>query len=257
VPGGGDYDVHVRLRNRGLGDADVRVRVFASPAATLIPPERWQRLEADQDQWEVLQGDVPFELDPIRFAPPAVDLDGWGPPPYGFLVVAWPAVSTAAADDFPVIDRCDGLPPGGEYFDWREYRAFLRSRGVAWRNVHVVEAGGAAKLPFFLAGTPDSQRRFTFEVVQRLPAGSEVFLTVPEALEAKLRRTKPLLGSPPGKLRVPRQPRTVVPDVALPAGCRARASFAVKGTAPGQGHSLALRQLWKGEEVGRITWYFR
>jgi len=38
---------------------------------------------------------------------------------------------------------------------------------------------------------------------------------------------------------------------------RGRAANANAGdSALTAGHSLALRQLWRGEEVGRITWFF-
>ena len=74
VPGGGPYDVHVRLRNRGMGQGEVEVRVFASPAATLIPPEQWQLLTAQPlPSAEVPQGDEPLSLaTPVHFAPPAL-----------------------------------------------------------------------------------------------------------------------------------------------------------------------------------------
>jgi serine protease len=262
-PGGGDYEVWTRLRNRGTGEGRVEVRVFHSPAATLIPPELWHPVAQGSSLW-VGQGDVPFEPDALPFEPPAADLGGWSPPPYSFLVVARPlppAPDQGQPAPFPApVDRTGGLPPGGEWFDWAEYRAFLRRSGVAWRNVHTVGPAAMRAMPFFLAGTPDRERRFTFEVIQRLPAGASVSLDVPGALAARLVQAQPLLTRKGAALELPGRPLLAVPGVALPAGLRARATFAVRlghPSPPGEGYSLALRQLWRGEEVGRITWYLR
>lgn len=43
----------------------------------------------------------------------------------------------------------------------------------------------------------------------------------------------------------------------LPEGLWALARFevATSGQDLAEGHSLAIRQLWRGEEVGRISWY--
>jgi hypothetical protein len=275
VPGGGPYDVHVRLRNRGMGQGEVEVRVFASPAATLIPPEQWQLLTAQPlPSAEVPQGDEPLSLaTPVHFAPPALPPspplpDAWSvAPPYSFLAVARPVEPAAAGYPSTPVERGDGLPPSGAYFDWLEYRRFLRSPGVAWRNVHHVGPNAIGNIPFVLAGAPGRDRRFTLEVVQRLPAGVKVHLDVAPALAAKLVQAQPLLKPfPPNpqRLELPSRPRTALDHVALPAGCRAAAAFSIEVDAntlnavpPGADHSLALRQLWRGEEVGRITWYFR
>jgi hypothetical protein len=260
---GGDYEVWTRLRNRGTGEGEVTVRVFHSPAATLIPPELWHPVAQGSSLW-VEQGDVPFEPDALPFKPPAVNLGGWGPPPYSFLAVARPVAPAPAQGQpaaFPApVDRSGGLPPGGEWFDWAEYRAFLRRSGVAWRNVYTVGPAAMQAMPFFLAGTPDRERRFTFEVIRRLPAGASVSLSVPAALAARLVQAQPLLTGSGTALELPARPLLAVPGVALPAGLRARATFAVRlddPSPPSEGYSLALRQLWRGEEVGRITWYLR
>ena len=198
VPGGGPYDVHVRLRNRGVGQAEVEVRVFASPAATLIAPEQWQLLTPQPlPKVTVPQGGGPVEAASVHFAPPPLSgslPDGWSvAPPYSFLAVARPAEPAAAGYPSTPVERGDGLPPSGAYFDWLEYRRFLRSPGVAWRNVHHVGPQAIAHIPFLLAGAPGRDRRFTLEVVQRLPAGVKVHLDVAPALAAKLAQAQPLL----------------------------------------------------------------
>jgi serine protease len=151
------------------------------------------------------------------------------------------------------------MPPGPPYFDWAEYRTFLRGPGVAWRNTHrVVSTPDPATLTFWIAGTPDRARYFDFEVIQHLPAGAMVALQVPPALAAKLHQRQPWLGDGAGLW--PKRPRIAIRGVELAAGTYAKAEFTVT-VQPGSprletGHSLAIRQLWRGEEVGRITWFF-
>jgi hypothetical protein len=156
------------------------------------------------------------------------------------------------------LERPTILPPGPPYFDWAEARSFLRGPGVAWRNAYPIKTGSAVtNLAFLIAGTPDQARHFDLEVIQRLPAGAAVTLTVPDALAAKLRQRQPaLMGAKP--LSVPSQPRTAIRGVQLAAGASSPAAFTITaGNSPlATGHSLAIRQLWKGEEVGRITWWF-
>jgi serine protease len=267
--------LYVRLRNRGGGEGTARVRLFASPAATLITPERWMPIGSikipvvngkgisqgdtltvssalpvnlpDSQQWPQDSSEWPAGVLP---APTVV-------PAYSFLAVQLPWDKSPLYA--PGFEETTGLPPGPPYFDWAEFRAFLRGPGVAWRNVHPVRATAGMTLPFLLAGTPDQTRHFDFEVIQRLPAGAKVTLEVPAALAAKLRQRQSWLANGSGTLSLPSRPRTPLSQVELAAGACARAAFHVQITGPNpllKGHSLAIRQLWKGEEVGRISWWF-
>jgi hypothetical protein len=249
--------IYVRLRNRGLRSGDVHVHLFASPAATLITPERWI-------PWGSLDTNGVPQGDTLTVVPgPSTllfDLTGFSSAsnaPWSFLAVLFRAGEHDHTLSF--FDWMAGLPSRPPYFDWAQYRAFLRRQGVAWRNTHRVSVNAASvTLPFFIAGTPDRSRLFDFEVIQRLPEGAKVTLQVPPALAAKLRQRQPWIGGTPGVLSLPRRPRTAIRGVALAAQAYAGASFTVKATAGPltASHSLAIRQLWKGEEVGRITWYF-
>ncbi|MEO6192478.1 MAG: S8 family serine peptidase [Thermoanaerobaculia bacterium] len=261
--------LYVRLRNRGGGQGTARVRLFASPAATLITPERWMPIGSIKipvvNGMGIPQGDtltvspaIPVDLpssgqwpqDPSEWQASVV-------PAYSFLAVQLPWDEPPLYA--PGFESTTGLPPGPPYFDWAEFRSFLRGPGVAWRNVHPVRAAASMTLPFLLAGTPDQARHFDFEVIQRLPAGVEVTLAVPPALAAKLRQRQPWLANGSGALNLPSRPRTALSQVVLAAGACVRAAFHVRITGPNpllRGHSLAIRQLWRGEEVGRITWWF-
>jgi hypothetical protein len=251
------------------------VGVFASPAATLITPERWlpvtgpnqQALDFTADP--VPQGDTLTVVEATPAAAWSAVVDPLPPGPAqddpwaGGVLLPWSFLAVQRPLDLaePWPDPRAGLPPGPPYFDWDEYRAFLRGPGVAWRNSHAVVAVGQTApltLAFLLAGTPDRGRRFDFEVVQRLPAKTAVTLNVPAALAAKVRQRRPWLGNDAGKLRLPQRPRVGLGRIFLAAGVAARAAFSVTPAANEllRGHSLAIRQLWRGEEVGRITWWF-
>ncbi len=284
--------IYLRLRNRGgAGENGVRVELFASPAATLITPEWWTRLPLDPSSPEkatlvdVPHGDRSVLSDPpVPWTPPDYQPGGGAPTGdcgYSFLAVQRPAA--AAGSSWPV-DRSDGLPPGPPYFDWAEYRKFLRGPGVAWRNVHRVRIGGQvpaqlpselpaqarghARLGFFFAGTPDRARAFDFEILQRLPGGMQAILTVPGPFGAKLRQRQSAVSAGESikawdDFRVQPSPRTPLGRVELPAGARVWAVLTLQTPdqspptrALEQGDSIAIRQLWKGEEVGRITWWF-
>lgn len=255
----GSNKLHLRMRNRGGGEGAAKVRIFASPAATFITPERWLPIGSiavkNIPQGDTLVVSPPLVVNlPMAWSQDAASWDQGIVPAYSFLAVQLPA------DDAPPhpagLERAV-LPPGPPYFDLTEFLSFLHGPGVAWRNVHPVQPGtDDMTMAFLLAGTPDRARRFDFEVIQRLPAGASVTLKVPDALAAKLRQRQPWLAN--GGLVLPHRPRTALGQVELAPGVCAHAAFRVKiGSAPLLGgHSLAIRQLWRGEEVGRITWWF-
>jgi subtilisin family serine protease len=260
--------LYVRLRNRGLAPGRAEVQLYASPAATLISPERWAPVgPATVDPvspGDTLQVSGAVAWKPGTFASPTLPLPPPDPPE-----AAWPPNAVRAYSFLAVFDR-DGepldphraLPPGEPYFDWRRYREFLRGPGVAWRNVHPTAPGTAASLAFFLAGTTDRAREFDLEVIQRLPEGATVSLHLPQGLAAKLLQRQPGLRPPqsadPGEVSLPQRRSTRFSRVRLPERLCAPARFevtAASGHDLAEGHSLAIRQLWRGEEVGRITWY--
>ncbi|MDP9121711.1 MAG: S8 family serine peptidase, partial [Acidobacteriota bacterium] len=245
--------LYVRLRNRGMGAGDVQVQLFASPAATLVTPERWIPVGSITGN-QIPQGDTLSVAGPLPWSPGSPDLF------WSFLaVLSTPGEGPPGPPSPPYFDWAVGLPPGPPYFDWAEFRAFLRRPGVAWRNTHRIAASASLTLPFVIAGTPDQGRAFDFEVLQRLPEKAAVTLQVPPALAAKLRQRRSWSGGTSGNLILPQKPLTAFNQVGLATGARVAAAFLVAAD-PGHpltpGHSLALRQLWHGEEVGRITWFF-
>lgn len=276
----GSGEVFVRLRNRGQAAGSAEVLLYASPAATLVTPERWAHFGSVTVD-PVAPGDTLAVSAATSWPDPDAPPPPWPAPwppsgdrAYSFLAVfdrdrvSGEQAQAQSQQDRkappPPPDPIRVLPPGPPYFDWRRYREFLRGPGVSWRNVHPVAPVGAGEtmdVAFFLTGTPDRAREFDLEVIQRLPAGAEVKLFVPAALAARLHQRQPALtlgnGGGTGELTLPRRRSTRFSRVRLPKALCAPARFEVTTAGDGlaEGHSLAIRQLWRGEEVGRITWY--
>ena len=261
APGSGRR-LYVRVLNRGGEPAKAQVHLFASPAATLITSERWKPLRKTISG-PVPRGDTLVVLPGIRWNAKSANLPPLPPPPPELVDTGWgpdPLYSVLAV--LPPEDDPAGrvpLPPGPPYFHWGLFRAFLRRRGVAWRNAHRVRvtSGQPATLACFLAGTPDRGRWFDFEVVQRLPAGAAVTVAAPAAMAAKLHQRQPWLERRGSQIELPRRRSTRFSRVSLPASAYDPLWVRVEpGSGLTWGHSLAVRQLWQGEEVGRITWHF-
>ncbi|MEM7481471.1 MAG: S8 family serine peptidase [Acidobacteriota bacterium] len=253
--------LYLRARNRGSAEGFARALLFTSSAATFITPDRWNQT-AEIGLKEVPVGDTLRVSEGVL----RTDLRGipWNnqgnlklDPPPSFLAV-YQTARKAFGPNLPQPDQ--PLPPGPPYFRLREFLDFLRGPGVAWRNVYPVEVEpngqeSAVTLSFLFAGTPDRSRSFDFEIEQRLPAGTGLALGLESAaLQSKLvRDRKDLPNSGPIDLA---QRRTELPRVRIAPDENGAASFQIDGPLR-TGHSLSIRQIWRGIEVGRISWWFR
>ncbi len=250
VEAGQDNFIYVRMRNRGVGNAiDATATVYWSEVATLVTPDMWNEI-GTTNPINVPSGDT------LVVAPPLTwdqnDIPGGGH--YCFV-----GIVDHAFDERPPV------PPGPPYFDWDAFRDFVRNHNnVTWRNFNVVD-DVADPMPFLIAGTPrgDIARVFDFQIIRRLPEGVEVFLEVPVAVLGQIRERgffKHKVDRKKGVARIllPAQRSLGLCGVRLPAGARLRSRFVVKPPRKTRlaGHSLAIRQLYEGEEVGRITWSF-
>ncbi|MEI2454896.1 S8 family peptidase [Lysobacter firmicutimachus] len=251
---GHDNYLYVRMRNRGGADADdVRASVYWSPVATLLTPDLWNFIGTSAPV-DVPLGDVLTVAAPIVW--PEADIPG--PGHYCFVAsVSHPR------------DAAPPPPPGPPNFDWDAFRAYIRAHNnVTWRNFNVVDPPADPQvglaLPFLITGTPDRARAFDFEIVRRLPKGAELRLELPRDLAYRI------AGAAPWKLETPRKGRQAVlslpalprlPLCGLPLPRAARLPARLLLRAPKsvrlEGASVTIRQLYQGEEVGRITWQCR
>ena len=268
---GQDNFVYVQLMNRGRCDAeDVVATVYWSDAATLVTPDRWREIGSCQSIAKVPQGDTPAFSSGIKWHADDVPepgtyclialVEGIGQPtrlPPGLLAAAGARARCRPAE-----------PPE---FDWPGFLRFLRDHNhLAIRNVHEIDdlppVGNEKELPFLITGTPEGDRGrfFDLEVIQELPKDSELSFDVPLALAPALRGWRP---DPNGqnlkqgyrRFQLPPLPRVPFCRVPLAAGAAHDCSFNVRvvGGMRQGGHSVAIRQLYRGLEVGRVSWEFK
>lgn len=245
---GQDNYIYARLQNRGAVVADATVTVYWSEVASLVTPDMWNYI-----------GEVVV---------PAVA-------PGDFKVsdpITWPSAQIPATGHYclvGVVDTpLDPAPPIPTFTTFDEFRDFIRnSNNVTWRNFNVVDvdpdAAEPIELPFLIRGVAREVLPMNIEIVRALPQKAEVELEVPPRLIAGLPIARKLfkrldreaarlpvqfVAGKPGLKRlhqVKLQRRGRYPSkliVKLP-----------KGTPPGN-YYVAAKQVYKGQEVGRITW---
>ncbi len=260
-----DYEIRVRMRNRGSDPVKKgRARIYWSEVATLITPSMWNPLDKANSTLEAVAADVPIGdrpiwSQPVEWRSPATDAAGESSTHFCLLAVLEEPLKPKS--EFPD----PALPPGSApYFDWKDYRAFLQKHTVACRNLHLVDSkrdrnkDGVYELAFAITGTPDRARTFDFEIVRQLPRGTRVELDAPLALASRLARRRLWKSDPASqkeaRLRLPSLPRLEIRRLRLLAGARFECRFRVSGEGIEAGDGLFIRQLYRGEEVGRVTW---
>lgn len=250
VGAGSDHSVYVRLRNRGAAvAADTAVDVYWSPPSTLVTPNLWQSI-GTIDLPAVPVGDVLTVGGPLTWPAAALPTPGH----YCFVAVAG--------------DPTDPRPHPAAFPTWDDYLAFVRNQNnVAWRNFNVVPAppdAGVHEFAFVVPGAFDLARVFAVEALGRLPRGSKARLVLPHRLAKELRLRAAVVSDQVDRdrLAVPLNAfgRTRLGRGPLSAGSLAECTLAVQVPEwvydrPGR-YEFALRQLYQGQEVGRLTWRF-
>jgi serine protease len=249
---GQDNFIYVRVRNRGGTDAaNVTATVYWSPPATLVTPDLWTLVDSTTIP-NVPTGDLLTVSDAILWPSPAIPATGH----YCFVALIGHAQDLA--------------PMPADFLNWDNFRLFIRANNnVTWRNFNVVnnvpppaaDPPNFVPLPFMAAGAPDKARRMCFEVVGRLPKGALALLEMPREFADRLQaQFVPARGEEKnhGLVHVPLNPcgRTMFADVAFPAKARIPMRLLVRLPKELQKHAfeIAARQLYDGEEVGRVTW---
>jgi hypothetical protein len=163
----------------------------------------------------------------------------------------------------------DPSPPSPGTLDWSSFQDLIRAHNnVTWRNFNVINAlpdppNSTPSFAFDVAGAEDRARLFAFEVERRLPEDAGLELEGPVGLLARLRGENPwelAYGEKrdTGRLILPARPRIRLGEVRIPRGGRLSCALTIrrqKGKVV-YGHGVAIRQLYKGDEVGRINWQF-
>jgi len=248
---GQDNFIYVRMKNRGGADANnVTATVYWSEVSTLVTPDMWN-LIGTTPALNVSQGDALEVADPVTWS--SADIPATGH--YCFVGIV----------DHPG----DPAPPMPPATDWAGFTDFIRNQNnVTWRNFNVVnvdpDSADPIALPFQIAGAPDRARIFGLEIMQHIRKDIKVWLELPmmmakpflhaRNLEYKFDRKKGMV-----KLRLPTAPSMKVPKIKLGKGARIKAQLVIEGNKKQRvqpGNRIAIRQLYDGMEVGRVTWQF-
>jgi serine protease len=113
---------------------------------------------------------------------------------------------------------------------------------------------------FEAPGLPDQDSPMQLEVVAQLPAGAGVWLEAPLAFLGAMHELSPFMKSDErrdlGWLPVNPHGRRRLGAAVFPARSRTRLRLLVhvRRQHRKDNYEVYVRQLWRGEEVGRVTW---
>lgn len=254
---GRDNFVYVRVWNRATvaaaAAANVNATVFYASPATLVTPDDWK-----------LVGNVVIAYVPANNV---MTVSG---------AITWPAANVPPPGHYCFValvgNAQDPEPTRATFLNFDYYYAYIRNNNnVTWRNFDVVAApapgaptnltidGGddPYEFEFVAPGAPDSDRDFELAVGSRLPPESRVRLEAPLSLIGdrlpfvevdKERKTGQVPIGPHG--------RTTLPPVVFPAKSRSRCRLLVHVPREyrERDYEVYVSQLYKGFEVGRVTW---
>jgi hypothetical protein len=252
---GQDNHLYVRVLNQGGSPAtDVEATVYWSPVATLVTPDLWT-LVGTTTLPSVSVGEQLTVSDGIVWPQAAIP----GPGHYCFVGL----IGNAA----------DPAPGPADFLDWDNFRRFIReNNNVTWRNFNVEDNDpdvgdptvpkGFKALKFLAPGAPDRTRPMALEVLAKLPAGARAMLEVPlmfaELLRACDRLGRVAIDRERGVALIPLNPQGRMYFGEVPFPAKSRTAMRLLVHIPEEHRRrvfrIAVRQLWQGEEVGRVTW---
>lgn len=246
---GQDNFVYVRVRNRGGSPAsNVTATVYWSPPATLVTPNLWNLVGS------TVIANVP--VGDVLTVAPAIQWPSAQVPPTGHYCFV-------AVLDHP----SDPAPPTPTTMSWNDYLDLVRANNnITWRNFNVVNeippSGTPSGFPFMISGPWGRPEPFEFEIERRLPRDAVLAIEGPFQLIAALGKGRPgkveVLKERRARLLLPSLPRIRLGGIALGEAVKHACQFVIR---PGRepvawGHGVAIRQLHRGQEVGRVAWRF-
>ena len=281
VAPGVDNLVYVRMSNRGRLATQMTATIYRSPAATLVTPDKWLEIGCCEAV-TVPQGDTLAVPEPLIWQKDAL------PDPGFYCLIALAEDANDPKRLPPGLLAAEGARARAARgkvfeapkFDWHAYLAFLRNHNhLALRNLHVIDDLKPGRetnktVEFFIAGTPEGDRGrfFDLEILQQLPKDAELCLDVPMTLAPALKASwQPETVVKEKRVRnrrvrvaykrycLPAIPRFPFCKVPLDAGAMHACDFVIRGYPRDGvgGHEIAIRQLYRGYEVGRVTFLIR
>jgi hypothetical protein len=252
---GQDNYIYVRVLNQGGSAAiNVEASVHWSPVATLVTPDLW-----------TLVGTTVLPNVPIGEQLTVSD------------AVVWNQADIPGRGHYCFVgligNAADPAPGPADFLDWDNFRRFIReNNNVTWRNFNVENNDpdvedptvpkGFKALKFLAPGAPDKARHMALEVRGKLPEGAKAALEVPlvffELLHERHQLGKVSIDRKRGIALIPVNPhgRMRFGDVLFSAKSRTalRLLVHIPEKHREERYQIAVRQVWKREEVGRVTW---
>ena len=250
VESGQDNFIYVRVRNRGgSAAANVLVTVYWSEVATLVTPNLWHMVGTVTIP-NVPAGDVLTVSDKITWSKNNIPATGH----YCFVAT--------------LHHPNDPSPPTPANMTFNDFYDLIKGQNnVTWRNFNVVNTlpdppSATPPFVFLITGSPGRPEPFEFEIERRLPQDAKLILEGPIPLimqlakgkhEFKIDRRKKL-----AQIVLPSLPRIPLGQLRLGREDRHRCQLTLRPgkTKVAYGHGAAIRQLFRGEEVGRVAWQF-
>jgi serine protease len=248
---GQDNYLYVRVRNRGgSAAANVVATVYWAPPATLVTPNLWTLVDSVTIP-SVATGNQLTVSDAIVWPSAAIPATGH----YCFVAL----IGTAN----------DPAPGLADFLNWNNFQTFIRANNnVTWRNFNVVNnvppadasPPGFIALPFIAPGAPDAARRMRLEIVGRLPVGARLMLEAPLYMLDGIEERAPFVDVDQkrglGVLPVSARGRFDLGEMLFPAESKSELRLLVEVPEKfrEEEYDVYARQLFEGEEVGRITW---
>jgi serine protease len=249
VEAGQDNFIYVRALNQGTTAAgNTTATVFWSPVSTLVTPNLWT-LVGSVNIPAIPTGEVLTVSDAITW--PQAQIPG----PGHYCLVA--ILSTGG----------DPGPAPTDFLNWNNFQTFIReNNNVTWRNFNVLDSdpapdadpAGFVALPFVVAGAPDETREFVVELMTRLSGDAEVLLELPLRVARDFRADLKIETVDEKRdlavARLAPGGRTSLGPAMINAGAVHPLRMLIKLTDPDARGRVIARQLYRGEEVGRVTW---
>ncbi|MEM8960194.1 MAG: S8 family serine peptidase [Acidobacteriota bacterium] len=225
---------------------DTVARAYVAPPATFVTPDMWRVVSSE-----------PMTLQPVQKGSFANDDPG----------LLWEA-NLPPADGYRAVlvalqrgTKLDQLTNVWRYRSLEDYLGFLDRDSVGTRNVYRIDsARDPIDVPFAFTNMPDRARTFDFEMRQYLPRGCTVVLETDLLARALIRRNNPWIGDTnTAPITLPNKTYLSFKDVRLPTAAICESTLTISGGSQGTitaRHGVIIRQLYRGREIGRITWCF-
>jgi hypothetical protein len=255
--------LYLRVWNRGASAAqNVFASVYWSPPATLVTPSMWNLIGTSYYP-QVPTGSV-VEVTTIGIPWPADEI----PAPGHYCFVA------TVGNNYQPAPNPEVLMAFATFQDYYNY--ILDNNNITWRNFNVVDVpmgqikgrfGDLLGLPFHITGAWNGEEVFGLETIADLPEGSTLVLQaadwigwgltpVPPGLKAFQDLETDIANTRRLRVPLPANRAHMLGEIKLPAHTAAASHLLVH--IPPELHDrpydVAIRQLYKGQEVGRITW---